>query len=183
VFLPQIVESVNGSRGQLGTIYAIKAVSEIPFFFFSKRLLKRFRPLFLIAVSAVFISIQYYLYSVVETPAQILIMQLVHGPSFGLFMSGVVYYVYSLAPERLKATAQTLAYSLRIGVSGLIGSSLGGLIIDTYGVKALFRWGAVMAAGMLVLYLGFQWGYQRRPGRKRIPTRAGTPPARVKKPQ
>ena len=134
-------------------------------------------------VSSVFFIVQYALYTVVETPAQILLMQLLHGPSFGIFMTGIVYYVYSLAPERLKATAQTLAYALRIGISGLIGSSLGGWIIDNYGIKTLFRWGSVAALLVLGLYILFQWIFMRKPRRKRIPPREGTLPEQGRKPQ
>ena len=162
VFLPQIVDSVDGTSGLLGTLYAVKALSEIPFFLYSKRLLNRYSPLLLVIVSSLFFILQFFLYSVITNPVQILFVQFLHGPSFGLFITGMVYYIYSLAPENLKATAQTTAYALRIGLAGIIGSSFGGWYIDTHGIQALFRLGTYVSIAALALFIAFHAVLHRR---------------------
>jgi len=55
-------------------------------------------------------------------PIHIILIQALQGLSFALFLTGTVYYIDSLGPQKLKATAQTVAVALYSGMSGIIGS-------------------------------------------------------------
>ncbi len=79
-------------------------------------------------------------------------IQLLQGPSFALFMNGTVYYIDEMAPEELKATAQTFATSMYFGVSGIVGSYGGGWMIDNYGLKTLYLIGFCISIAISVLF-------------------------------
>lgn len=100
----------------------------------SRKLLQRYKPIHLILVSALFFVLRQVAYLTATTPQQVLLAQVLQGPSFALFLNGAVYYIDSLAPDKLKSTAQTLASSLYGGVSGILANYFGGWVIDNWGL-------------------------------------------------
>ncbi len=143
---------MGGSEGELGMVFAIMAISEIPVFLYSKALISRFKPVSLILVSAIFFILRQALYLVVRTPFHVLLVQLLQGPSFALFTNGVVYYIDELAPPELKATAQTFANSVFFGIGGIIASYVGGWMVDSYGLKSIYLVGFLVSIAVVLLF-------------------------------
>ncbi|SFP98312.1 MFS transporter [Caldicoprobacter faecalis] len=152
IFLPNLMELVGGSDGELGMVFTIMAISEIPIFLYSKILIRKFKPINLILFSTIFFILRQALYLVSTTPFHVLAIQLLQGPSFALFTNGAVYYIDELAPSELKATAQTFANSIFFGVSGIIGSYVGGWIIDSYGLRSIYWVGVFVSIAISVLF-------------------------------
>jgi MFS family permease len=152
IFLPNLMEMVGGSDGELGMVFTIMAISEIPIFLYSKILIRKFKPLNLILFSTIFFILRQALYLVSTTPFHVLAIQLLQGPSFALFINGAVYYIDELAPPELKATAQTFATSMFFGISGIIGSYVGGWMIDSYGLRSIYWIGVFVSIAISVLF-------------------------------
>jgi len=152
IFLPNLMELVGGSDGELGMVFTIMAISEIPIFLYSKILIRKFKPLNLILFSTIFFILRQALYLVSTTPFHVLAIQLLQGPSFALFINGAVYYIDELAPPELKATAQTFATSMFSGISGIIGSYVGGWMIDSYGLRSIYWIGVFVSIAISVLF-------------------------------
>ena len=74
------------------------------------------------------------------------------GIGGGLFIGVGTNYVYSLAPDHLKATAQTLNGAMN-SVAGIVGNLLGGVLIAMVGVKAFYFIAGCMIFGAVVLFL------------------------------
>jgi PPP family 3-phenylpropionic acid transporter len=153
IFLPNIVESVGGQKEQVGMLFSLVAISEIPMFLISAKLNTRFKPIHLIIASTIFFVLRQVFYFLATTPFHIVLIQLTQGPSFALYLSGMVYYLYSLAPLELKSTAQTMAASLSFGLSGIIGSFGGGWFIDNFGLKHMYFWGMLASIVASLLFL------------------------------
>lgn len=153
IFLPNIIESVGGRREQVGFLFSLVALSEIPMFILSAKLIPRFKPVHIISIAAFFFIFRQVLYFASSTPLHIMLIQLTHGPSFALHLTGIVYYVYELAPSELKATAQTVLASLSFGLSGIIGSYGGGFVIDTFGLKTLYLIGVILSIVSAAFFL------------------------------
>ncbi|HZJ82284.1 MAG TPA: MFS transporter, partial [Clostridia bacterium] len=137
-FLPTLFADLGASPGTLGIASSIMAFSEIPIFLFTRKLLRKFKPVHLILTSSVFFLFRQVAYLTATTSTQIILAQLLHGPSFALFLNGAVYYIDSMAPSELKSTAQTFATALYGGISGIIGSYGGGWVIDNLGIRKLY---------------------------------------------
>lgn len=152
-FLPNLLASVGASPGTQGIASAIMAFSEIPLFFMSRKLLQRYKPIHLILVSALFFVLRQVAYLTATTPQQVLLAQVLQGPSFALFLNGAVYYIDSLAPDKLKSTAQTLASSLYGGVSGILANYFGGWVIDNWGISWLYSLGIWVTIAITLLFL------------------------------
>lgn len=152
-FLPNLLLSVGASVGAQGIASSIMAFSEVPMFLITHKLLKRFKPIHLIIISAFFFLLRQIAYLTATTPQQVILAQLLHGPSFALFLNGAVYYIDSLAPDDLKSTAQTLATSLYGGISGIIANYGGGWVIDNLGIKTLYLIGVFAISIITLLFM------------------------------
>lgn len=153
IFLPNIIESVGGQKEQVGLLFSLVAISEIPMFLLSSKLTSKLKPVHLIIASTIFFTARQVLYYLAVTPLQVTLVQLTQGPSFALYMSGMVYYIYSLSPTELKSTAQTMAASLSFGLSGVIGSIGGGWFIDTYGLRNMYFLGILISVAASLIFL------------------------------
>jgi PPP family 3-phenylpropionic acid transporter len=153
IFLPNIIESVGGQKEQVGMLFSLVAISEIPMFLISAKLNTRFKPIHMIIASTLFFVLRQAFYFLATTPLHIVLIQLTQGPSFALYLSGIVYYIYSLAPAELKSTAQTMAASLSFGLSGIIGSFGGGWFIDNFGLKQMYFLGMLASILTSLLFL------------------------------
>ncbi|NLO82536.1 MAG: MFS transporter [Clostridiales bacterium] len=153
IFLPNLMKSVGGTDGDLGLINAVMAISEIPAFLYSRVLFRRYKPVNVILFSSIFYILRQVLYLIASQPIHVFLVQLLQGPSFALFVNGSVYYIDELAPEELKATAQTFATSMYFGLSGIVGSYGGGWVIDNYGLKNMYWIGFCISLVISVLFL------------------------------
>jgi len=152
-YLPKLIQVIGGNNTFYGVAVALGAMSEVPVFFFSIRLIRRFKPLAVIITAFVFYIIRLGIYSLFASPAAVLVAQCLQGLSYGLFLTGSLYYMDLLAPKGTKATAVTLGSALYGGVSGIVGNYVGGRIIENHGIMLVYRIGVVTCTVVLVLFL------------------------------
>lgn len=152
-YLPNLVEQVGGSREQLGIMFSFRALTEIPVFLFGGYLIKRFRPERLLIFAGILYSLQQLVYLLSVKPWQAFAGQVLGGPSYSLFLLGMIHYVYMLAPEELKSTSQTVAASFSMGLSSVVASYAGGLLIDHAGIYWLYRIGVISNVLMVTLFI------------------------------
>jgi MFS transporter, PPP family, 3-phenylpropionic acid transporter len=151
-FLIRLMNSVGGSQEQYSWAIAVNALSEIPVFFISGYLIRRYRPISMICVSSLFFILRLFLLSMAASPVAVIACALLQGPSFALYATGAVAYVDTMAPPGLKSTAQTLANAIIGGVSGIIGNSSVGFLIDGYGLKPVYRAGVLIGLAVVLLF-------------------------------
>lgn len=153
-FLPALIKQVGGDDGLYGIAQAVSAFSEVPILLFSSRLAKKFKPQVLILFGMLVFVLRLFLYSIAWSPDIIIFVQAFNGLSFAMFLSGSIYYIDSLTPPELKATAQTVAPAVYGGLSGIIGNAMSGKLIEMYGIPFVCRTGGMIAAAVFILFLG-----------------------------
>jgi PPP family 3-phenylpropionic acid transporter len=122
----------------VGAMFALAAAAEVPFMFLSARLLRRFKPLPLLALSAAAISIRLGMYALLPFRSSIIIAQLLHSLCFGLFHPAAVAFISQSVPPKHRALGMSLYLSLGSGLPALIGNVLGGIIVEHGGYSLLF---------------------------------------------
>ena len=132
----------------VGLALTAATLGEIPVFFFSGRLLRRYSAYTLLVTALTIFAARLFLYSVFSAPWPILALQLLHGPSFSLLWAAGVAYADRHAPEGFRATAQGLFSATLLGWGGLVGALLGGTLYDALGAAVMFRWIAVGTAAV-----------------------------------
>jgi PPP family 3-phenylpropionic acid transporter len=149
-YLSIYLTEIGGDAWLVGTASALGAISELPAMVFGRWLLDRFtsRKILVLAVAAYLMRL--LLYSIPILPPWVLLIQLMHGLSFGLYLMASVTLVHELAGRARAATAQGLLSSTSLGFGAITGSLVGGALLDRIGAVGVFR---VAAVGMLLTLL------------------------------
>ncbi len=157
-FYPLLITQLGGSKDMVGYTSAVMFVSEGIFLFLSRKLLTRWKPLTIVLCSSVFFVIWQFLYSIVAEPWQVAAIAVLDGPSYALFTIGTLYYLDVLAPPNIRATYQTIAYAVYFGLSGIVGNSVAGWVIETFGYRTMYYVGmAVLVVATALFMLAEQY--------------------------
>ena len=168
IFLPFLIDEVGGNIAQLGLIMGIRALVEIPMMLLLKPLRHRF-PLYVLIIAATsFFIFEAVLYSTAHSFTMIIVISVFHGIGNGLMIPSGSSYIFSLAPEHLKATTQTILASTT-AVAGILGGLVGGFLIMRIGIQQFYLILGIMLSVALVLFiLSFMIGEKvlgiKRPG-------------------
>lgn len=167
-FLPFLVAETGGDVAQIGIIMGLRAFVEIPMMMLLKPLRKKFPLYVLIIFATSFFMLDCMLNSIANSFSMVVVISILHGIGNGFMITAGASYVFSLAPEHLKATAQTLLASVN-AIAGILGGLLGGLLITMFDIKRFyFIIGIMLSAALLLFILSFFVGEKllgiKRPG-------------------
>ncbi|PKO19054.1 MAG: hypothetical protein CVU39_00450 [Chloroflexi bacterium HGW-Chloroflexi-10] len=153
-FLFIFLQDLGADKFTLGLSLTIATLSELPILFFSSRLLLRWNAQQLMGAALLFVVIRTLAYSFVVDPWLVLLIQLLHGPTFALMWVAGVSYVNKIAPTGLEATAQGLFSGVMLGVGSAIGAFLGGFLYEHIGIVGMFRVASLVALiGVCFMFL------------------------------
>ena len=119
----------------VGLVWAIAAASEIPLMLLASRIIPKTGA---IAISSLALVARLCIYAFVPTAAGLIIGQLLHSLCFGLFQPAAVGFVAERVPPERRATGMAIYAGFGVGLPAVLGSALGGLVIEAAGYKALF---------------------------------------------
>ncbi len=154
------LQDIGAGGTLMGLSMTAATGSELGFFFFADRLLVRFGPKRLLQIALVAASLRLLLYSITSVPVLVLIIQLLHGPAFGLLYVAGVSFAYRSAPDGLGATAQGMVNGMNFGLGAFTGAVAGGVLYEALGPFVMFRLTGLILAIPALLFL-------RRPLRSR----------------
>jgi PPP family 3-phenylpropionic acid transporter len=147
----------------VGLMWALSAISEIPFMFISGKLIRKFGAAPLIALSMVAVIVRLSLYALFPTIAGAILGQLLHSLCYGLFHPAAVAFVSTHVPPQKRAVGLTMYLSLGVGLPTFIGSALGGYIVEFFGYRMLFGSYTVFSLIGLIVYAVFARGLSEKP--------------------
>lgn len=157
-FFPLYMTALGGDANLLGLAGAVAALSEIPVMYNASRILKRIGGLWAgVRIGLVLYVVRWLAFAFAADPLTAIALQVLHGPSFGLFIISGVGYVESQAPEGLSATAQSLFIAALWGVGASVGSFGGGIIFEQVGGAALFQAAALVTLLSLISLLASRY--------------------------
>ncbi|MCA1949701.1 MAG: MFS transporter [Treponema sp.] len=136
----------------VGLMWALSAVSEIPFMFISGKLIKKYGSAPLLALSMVAVIARLGLYALFPTKAGAIMGQLLHSLCYGLFHPAAVAFVSTHVPPQKRAVGLTMYISLGVGLPTFIGSALGGYIVEALGYRVLFGSYTIFSVIGIVIY-------------------------------
>jgi PPP family 3-phenylpropionic acid transporter len=151
-FLFLYLDDLGADKTLMGLSLTVATLSELPVWFFSDRLLRRWGARGTLALSLLACAGQAFAYSFMRTPWLVLPIQLLHGPAFSAMWAAGVSYASEMAPEGMGATAQGVFAGVAMGLRSALGAFLGGLLYDGLGPTLMFRWGGVSALVGLLLF-------------------------------
>jgi MFS transporter, PPP family, 3-phenylpropionic acid transporter len=153
-FYPLFMVSLGANPAWLGLAAALAAGTEVPVLFFSGSIFKRFGLRNSLVFACLLFALRWGTLAFVTTPVPGLLTSLIHGLTFGIFLTGGVAYMETRTPAGLHATAQGLFNAIFFGFGAALGALGGGWLYDLVGARGLFGVTAITAlAAVVFIYL------------------------------
>ena len=137
-FLPYLLEEVGVSSSRYGVITAYMATLEIPMLL-AARPLRRRAPLYALCIASGFsyAAACLLLGTCAHSLGMIVAIETLSGVGSGLLIASAANYIYTLTPENLKATGQSIFVAVT-ALSGIAGNLIGGAVVDALSAPQLY---------------------------------------------
>jgi PPP family 3-phenylpropionic acid transporter len=147
------MDKMGGSGLLIGLLLGIAAYSEIPIMLFSDRIRAKLGGIKTLLLAYGLFAFAYLGYSLATAVWVPLIFALAKGLGVGLYLTTTIRLVDERIPEEWSATAQSLMTASMMGVAILVASLVGGMVMEEWGVTAVFRLASfsIMFAMLLIL--------------------------------
>ncbi len=145
-FFSIYLEDHGYSREFSGVMWALGVLAEVGLFLLMQRLLKYFSVCRLFVIALFITALRWVILALwVDNLLLLLIAQLFHAASFGLFHASAIYLIHSLFPGRLQGRGQALYAGMSFGLGGALGHLLSGYTWDSMGSTWTFLSSAIIA--------------------------------------
>jgi len=145
-FFSIYLENHGYSRSMTGLMWALGVLAEVILFIVVYRLFHRFSTYKLFAFALLVTSLRWVILALmVDSFAFLVLSQLLHAASFGLFHATAISLTHQLFPGRLHARGQALYAGISFGLGGAVGNLLSGYTWDSMGPTWTFLASALIA--------------------------------------
>jgi PPP family 3-phenylpropionic acid transporter len=141
VFLGVFLRDLGLGPISWGLAYSAGVTAEMAVLLLFHRLHRRFSLGGLLAATFAVTTVRWLGTAVVRAPAALILLQLFHGMTFGLFWSASIELVAAQVPAPLRATGNALLV-MAINAGAAIGNLATGALYDAAGPRALFLFAA-----------------------------------------
>jgi PPP family 3-phenylpropionic acid transporter len=157
-FLALYMRQLGASDSIIGFAWMASALSEIPIFFYLSKYGHRYKELPLLAIAGFAYSLRFLLMIFVDNPIYVILIQMMHSISFGIFIFTAIRYVAQLIPDEYRSSGQAVFAITWSSIAGLISGTLGGLLFDIWDGTALYLCASLfaMVSGLGFLYTHFR---------------------------
>ncbi|MFA6855775.1 MAG: MFS transporter [Treponema sp.] len=135
-----------------GFMWALNALCEIPFMFLSGRFIRRYGPMRLIFICTAAVSVRMAFYACIPNLAGVVLGQIMHSLTFGLFYPSCITWCAQSAHTSRSVVISMTLFTVAGSLANVIGSSLGGWLIDTAGYRSMFCIFGLMPLAGLAAY-------------------------------
>jgi PPP family 3-phenylpropionic acid transporter len=155
-FYSVYLEGLDFSRTTIGTLWALGVGAEVLVLLRSGPLLAALGTRRMIIMAMGLTVLRWGLLATTSGLFWLVLAQLLHAASFGLFHVAAVTHTHRIIPPRLRATGQSLYSSLSFGLGLTVSMYLCGLFYEQVGAPVLFAVMAAVALGGTILALGLK---------------------------
>lgn len=151
-FIPVLTEQLGGGSSEVGTVFALNALAEVPAMFLMSAVLRKVPAKKVILFAAVFFVLRLGLTALSANFTMMLLVQLLQGFSFAVIWPASMGYLNQIVEDGVRSTAIMTYSSVTLGVSAIFGNLFGTLILSAAGdVRMVFGFSALVAGLGLML--------------------------------
>lgn len=155
-FFSIYLEDHHYSRGITGWMWALGVIAEVILFIFLYRLFENHAAHRLFGWSLLLTAIRWFLLAYyVDNLFLLIITQILHAASFGLFHASAIHLIHDWFPGRLQGRGQALYSGLSFGLGGAIGSMLSGYLWEYTSALTTFNSMALLALAAWLLVVKY----------------------------
>lgn len=155
-FFSIYMEDHGYSKTIIGQYWAIGVLAEVVIFLFITTLINRYGAKLLLVTSLGIAAIRWVLTAYyIDSPLILLLAQIMHAATFGLYHAVAIYYVHHYFTGKLQGRGQALYSSVSFGAGGAIGSIMSGYSWESLGTTStyLIASAGVFLAVIVALFL------------------------------
>jgi PPP family 3-phenylpropionic acid transporter len=148
--------AMNGSTPIIagGSVF-VSVLCEIPIFHFAPRLIERMGAKKMLIVANLAWLVRALGYAVFKSAWVVLILEFLHGITFGLYFSAAVYVCVKQSPPGMESTMQSLLDMTFSGTGVALGTILGGYLFDLIGTSETFIVFVILVGASTLAVLAF----------------------------
>ncbi len=135
----------------VGGYWALGAIAEIPIMFLSGRLIRRFGSLRLVRFALLVMALRLGLWSFLRNPVALASTQLLHSVTFGVFHVASIAFVARHTPRERLGIALAAYSAIALGIPQVLGSALGGFVIEAVGFFGFYALFAILPLASAVI--------------------------------
>ena len=152
-YLAVLIQKTGGDVSNLGMLWFIIAISELPAFFFGAGIIKKHGILNIYLLSILLYTARFLIDSFCPWYQLVLAVQLLQAVTYPLYLIATLQYVQEIVPPSTRTTAITAVTAFSGGIGGFIGNLSGGIIIERISVFFLFRLMSIICAAAFIVGL------------------------------
>jgi MFS family permease len=121
-YVAVLVKETGGDVANIGMLWFIVAMSELPGFFFESRIIKKYGVINIYLIGIALYILRFFINSLCTSYQAVLAAQLLQGITFPLYLTATLQYVISIVPAETRTTALTAFAAITGGIGGFIGN-------------------------------------------------------------
>jgi len=168
------VQDLGGSHAIFGLMAVVWCLSEAPVMLCCPYLVERVGHIPSQFVVFAAYTLRFGCYFFLVNPWWILLIDMLHGLTFGLHLLAFTGFVAKVSPRGVQSSMQGLASAMYFGVGDFVGSLLGGFVYGRLGPKTLYAGCSVIALCCTVSYVFVHFVCLRRYHRRKQTLQAQT---------
>lgn len=137
-YLGELIKQTGGDVSNLGLLWFIVAMSEVPTFYMANTILQRFRDIRLYMLCLILYGIRFLIDSACSSWYLVVIVQLMQSVTFALYVISSLHYLNRILRPEMLTSGITLYSAIGSGLGGFIGNITGGFIVETLGIRWLY---------------------------------------------
>ncbi|AIF42439.1 MFS transporter [Virgibacillus sp. SK37] len=137
-FIGLYIAQLGGSEGLVGVAWFVGVLTEALVFATAGFWFRKYHSLIFVIIAGILYTIRWFFYAAATDPGYIIALQFLHGLTFGIFYTAAFDYVTRLIPRLLQSTGHLVFFATFFGVSGIVGSLVGGAVMDSFGGNTLY---------------------------------------------
>jgi oligosaccharide:H+ symporter len=161
-FLGFYLKELGGSETTVGISMFIGVSTEVAIMATAFYWFRKYHETIFIIIAGIIYTVRWILMSLASTPMEVLILQPLHGISFGILYISAFQYVSKLLPKHLQATGHGVFITFLFGISGIIGSLIGGSLLDATGLSRLYHFMAASSAAGVLSFIGYRYKFVKQ---------------------
>ncbi|KAG8179146.1 hypothetical protein JTE90_015336 [Oedothorax gibbosus] len=136
---------LGGTSGLLGLVSAVQCfLGELVFFFFAGRIISTLGPFNILSLNFICFGVRFIAYSYLRNPWLVLPIELLQGPTYGLFYATMATFAHTSSLPGTEVTVQGMVGSaFEFGM--MFGNLFGGMSMQMYGGVFTFFWAGIIS--------------------------------------
>lgn len=138
-YIGELIELTGGDVSNLGLLWFVVGICELPVLYLGNRILGRFKDTSLYCIAMAFYTIRYFLISICTSWSMVITIQMMQSITYTFYVLSALNFLNRIVPDKMKATGITLYAALGGGLGGFLGNLGGGVILETLNIRWLYR--------------------------------------------